>query len=92
MARAAKPLIGSKVLANLVLNNFAMKRLIAAAPALREIAMLESVRQIVAANPGRRVVVDMPATSPADASINSVLNPRRSPQRKNIRKIISAQS
>ncbi len=62
ITRAAGPLLGSTLLAKLVLGNFAMRRLVRAAPALRELAMLESVRQIVEERPGRRVVVDMPAT------------------------------
>jgi anion-transporting ArsA/GET3 family ATPase len=39
-----------------------MRPLLKAAPAVRELAMLESVRQIASERPGVRVVVDMPAT------------------------------
>jgi hypothetical protein len=60
--RGATPLFGSATLAKLALGNFAMRPLLRAAPAIRELAMLESVRQIVAERPGVRVVVDMPAT------------------------------
>lgn len=60
--RGATPLFGSATLAKLALDNFAMRRLIRAAPAVRELAMLESVRQVAAGRPGARVVVDMPAT------------------------------
>jgi hypothetical protein len=60
--RGATPLFGSATLARLALGNFAMRPLLRAAPAVRELAMLESVRQIVAERPGLRVVVDMPAT------------------------------
>jgi anion-transporting ArsA/GET3 family ATPase len=60
--RGATPLFGSATLARLVLGNFAMKPLLRAAPAIRELAMLESVRQVTASHPGVRVVVDMPAT------------------------------
>ena len=60
--RAATPLFGSALLAKVALGNFAMKPLLRAAPAIRELAVLELVRQEVAAHPGARVVVDMPAT------------------------------
>ena len=60
--RGSAPLFGSSTLAKLALDNFAMRPLLRAAPAIREIAMLESVRQIAAERPGVRVIVDMPAT------------------------------
>jgi len=60
--RAATPLFGSATVAKIVLGNFAIKPLIAVAPAIRELAMLEVVRQVAADNPGTRVIVDMPAT------------------------------
>ena len=60
--RGATPLFGSATLARLALGNFAMRPLLRAAPAIRELAMLESVRQVSAERPGVRVVVDMPAT------------------------------
>jgi len=60
--RGATPLFGSAMVARLALDNFAMRPLLGAAPAVRELAMLEAVRQIVADRPGVRVVVDMPAT------------------------------
>lgn len=60
--RGATPLFGSSTLTKLALGNFAMKPLLRAAPAIRELAMLESVRQVSAERPGVRVVVDMPAT------------------------------
>jgi arsenite-transporting ATPase len=60
--RAATPLFGSVTVAKLALGNFAMRPLLRAAPAIRELAMLESVRQISAERPGVRVIVDMPAT------------------------------
>ena len=62
IARGATPLFGSATLAKLALGNFAMRPLLRAAPAIRELAMLESVRQIREEHPGVRVVVDMPAT------------------------------
>ena len=62
ITRGATPLFGSATLARLCLGNFAMRPLLRAAPAVRELAMLESVRQVKEAHPGARVVVDMPAT------------------------------
>jgi arsenite-transporting ATPase len=62
LRRAATPLFHSATLARLALGNFAMRPLVRAAPAVRELAMLESVRQVCAERPGVRVVVDMPAT------------------------------
>lgn len=60
--RGATPLFGSAAVAKLVLDNFAVRPLLRAAPAIREIAMLESVRQLVVQHRGVRVFVDMPAT------------------------------
>jgi anion-transporting ArsA/GET3 family ATPase len=62
VVKAAASLFGSAAIAKLALSNFAMRPLIQAAPAIRELATLELVRQVVAKNPGRRVVIDMPAT------------------------------
>ena len=62
IARAAVPLFRSAVVTRIVLANFAIKRLARAAPVLRELALLECVRQIAAARPSAVVVVDMPAT------------------------------
>lgn len=59
---AAAPLFGSATVAKLVLGNFAMRPLMQSAPAVRELAVLELTRQVVAKHPGRRVVIDMPAT------------------------------
>jgi anion-transporting ArsA/GET3 family ATPase len=55
-------LFRSTILAKVVVGNFAMKRLFRAAPALRELAQLDAVRRAADANPGARIVVDMPAT------------------------------
>lgn len=60
--RGAAPLFGSATLAKLALGKFAMRPLLRAAPAIRELAMLESVRQVSVERPGVRVFVDMPAT------------------------------
>ncbi len=62
LQRGAAPLFGSAVVAKLALDNFAMRPLLRAAPAVRELAMLEAVRQVAAERPGVRIVVDMPAT------------------------------
>ena len=62
LQRGATPLFGSAMIAKLAMGNFAMKSLLRAAPAVRELAMLESVRQLAAERPGTRVVVDLPAT------------------------------
>jgi anion-transporting ArsA/GET3 family ATPase len=62
LQRGAAPLFGSATVARLALDNFAMRPLLRAAPAVRELAMLEAVRHAVAERPGVRVVVDMPAT------------------------------
>jgi len=59
---AAAPLFGSATLAKLALGNFAMRPLIQAAPAIRELAVLELARQVAHKHQGRRVVIDMPAT------------------------------
>lgn len=62
VSRAAAPVLGSKRLARLVLNNFAIRPLVRAAPAIRELAVLEVARQVMAEHPGVRVVFDMPAS------------------------------
>jgi arsenite-transporting ATPase len=62
LARGSKGLFGSGILSRVALDNFAMRPLLRAAPAIRELAMLESVRQILAERPRARVIVDMPAT------------------------------
>lgn len=55
-------LLGSRMLAKVFIGNFAVRRMLRAAPALRELAMLDAVGQIADKAKGRRVVVDMPAT------------------------------
>lgn len=62
VSRLATPLFGSALLARFVLENFAMKPLVRAAPAVRELSMLEVVRQIAEEERGGRVIVDMPAS------------------------------
>ena len=55
-------LLGSRMLAKVFIGNFAVRRMLRAAPALRELAMLDAVGRIADKAKGRRVVVDMPAT------------------------------
>lgn len=62
MVDAIAHLLGSQILARLFLNNFAVRPMLRAAPAMRELAMLECVRRFSEELPGKRVVVDMPAT------------------------------
>ncbi|MCZ7678668.1 MAG: hypothetical protein M5U28_07815 [Sandaracinaceae bacterium] len=62
LERSVGRLLGSKLLAKLFIGNFAVRRMLRAAPALRELAMLDAVGQIADQAKGKRVVVDMPAT------------------------------
>lgn len=62
MEKAVAHLLGSTLLAKVFLNNFAVRPMLRAAPAMRELAMLECVRLYADEVPGKRVVVDMPAT------------------------------
>jgi arsenite-transporting ATPase len=62
LERSVARLMGSKLVAKVFIGNFAVRRMLRAAPALRELAMLDAVGQIADAARGKRVVVDMPAT------------------------------
>ncbi len=62
MKKAVANLLGSALLAKVFLDNFAVRPMLRAAPAMRELAMLECVRLYAEELPGKRVVVDMPAT------------------------------
>ncbi|MFK7987098.1 MAG: ArsA family ATPase [Sandaracinaceae bacterium] len=62
LERSVGRLLGSRMLAKAFTGNFAIRRMLRAAPALRELAMLDAVGQIADKAKGRRVVVDMPAT------------------------------
>lgn len=62
LEHAVARLLGSKLLAKVFIGNFAVRRMLRAAPALRELAMLDAVGQIADRARGKRVVVDMPAT------------------------------
>jgi arsenite/tail-anchored protein-transporting ATPase len=52
----------SRVLARMLASHRAVKRLVRAVPALRELALLDRVRAVAAERPGVRVIVDLPAT------------------------------
>lgn len=62
MEKSVAHLLGSTLLAKFFLGNFAVRPMLRAAPAIRELAMLECVRLFADEVPGKRVVVDMPAT------------------------------
>ncbi|MCA9602769.1 MAG: ArsA-related P-loop ATPase [Polyangiales bacterium] len=59
---AADDMFGSAIVARAVTGNFAVKRMLRAAPALRELAQLEYVRSVAEKHPDHLVVVDMPAS------------------------------
>ena len=67
MVRAMSALVGSTWLAKLFTNNFAVRPMLRSAPALRELAMLEVVRQVCDEHPQAKVFVDLPATGHAIA-------------------------
>ena len=62
IVRATAPLFGGGLIARMALGNFAIKRLFKAAPAVRELAMLECVRLVAEEKKDRPIVVDLPAT------------------------------
>jgi arsenite/tail-anchored protein-transporting ATPase len=62
VVRAFGPLFGPAIIGRAVLSNFAIRRFIGAAPAVRELATLECVRLIAEDHPKQQVVVDLPAT------------------------------
>ncbi|HEY4118670.1 MAG TPA: ArsA-related P-loop ATPase [Byssovorax sp.] len=62
VVRAFSSLFGPAIVGRAVLSNFAVKRFVGAAPAIRELGMLESVRLVAEEHPGAQVFVDMPAT------------------------------
>jgi arsenite-transporting ATPase len=62
MEQAVTNLFGSAMLAKIFTGNFAVKPMLRAAPAMRELAMLECVRIYADESPEARIVVDMPAT------------------------------
>src|SRR5262249_23022028 len=62
VVRAFGPLFGPPIIGRAVLSNFAVKRFVGAAPAIRELAMLEAVRLVAEEHAPAQVFVDMPAT------------------------------
>ena len=62
LEKSVARLLNSKMLAKAFIGNFAVRRMLRAAPALRELAMLDAVGVLADEARGRRVVVDMPAT------------------------------
>lgn len=74
---AAAPLFGSRRVAKLALDNFAMRPLLEAAPAIRELAVLELCRKVIERHPGKRVVFDMPASGHSVAWLKVVREVRR---------------
>jgi arsenite-transporting ATPase len=55
-------LTDSRLLGQLVVSQRALRRLLEALPAVRELAALERIRRLVEDRPNTRVVVDLPAT------------------------------
>lgn len=74
---AATPLFGSRRVAKLALDNFAMRPLLEAAPAIRELAVLELCRKVIERHPGKRVVFDMPASGHSVAWLKVVREVRQ---------------
>ncbi len=62
---AIASMISSRVLARLIVRQRALKRVMQAVPAVRELVALERVRTLAAEMPGARVIVDLPATGHA---------------------------
>jgi len=55
-------ILGSRLLSRMLVNHRSVRRLVRAVPALRELALLDRVRDVAARRPGLRVVVDFPAS------------------------------
>jgi anion-transporting ArsA/GET3 family ATPase len=55
-------ILNSRLLARMLVNHRAVRRLVRAIPALRELAILDRVHAIVQARPGLRAIVDFPAS------------------------------
>jgi len=55
-------ILGSRLLSRMLINHRSVRRLVRAIPALRELALLDRVRDVAARRPGLRVVVDFPAS------------------------------
>lgn len=58
-------LLSSRILARLVVGQRAMRRVLDAVPAIRELVVLDGIRALAHEHPRSRVVVDLPATGHA---------------------------
>jgi arsenite-transporting ATPase len=54
--------LGSRILSRMLVNHRAVRRLVRAVPALRELSILDRVRTLVETRPSVRAVVDLPAS------------------------------
>ncbi len=65
LADAIASMISSRLLARVIVRQRALKRVMQAVPAVRELVALERVRTLAREMPGARVIVDLPATGHA---------------------------
>jgi anion-transporting ArsA/GET3 family ATPase len=65
LADAIASMISSRLLARVIVRQRALKRVMQAVPAVRELVALERVRTLAHEIPGARVIVDLPATGHA---------------------------
>ena len=65
LSSAIASMISSRLLAKVIVRQRALRRVIQAVPAVRELVALERVRTLAAEMPNARVIVDLPATGHA---------------------------
>ncbi len=65
LSEAIASMISSRLLAKVIVRQRALKRVMQAVPAVRELVALERVRTLAAEMPNARVIVDLPATGHA---------------------------
>ena len=65
LADAVASMISSRLLARVIVRQRALRRVMEAVPAVRELVALERVRTLAREMPGARVIVDLPATGHA---------------------------
>jgi MinD-like ATPase involved in chromosome partitioning or flagellar assembly len=65
LAETISKMLSSRLLAKLVVKQRALKKVVEAVPAIRELVALDRVRSLAAESPGTRIVVDLPATGHA---------------------------
>jgi len=65
LAETIGKMLSSRLLAKLVVKQRALKKVVEAVPAIRELVALDRVRSLAAESPGTRIVVDLPATGHA---------------------------